>query len=145
MLRIVLAVAAIAIGVTAAFAQDDPIAARKALMKHFDEQTKIGGAMARGVIAYDRAKAYTIFATYAEAAAKLHDLFPPDSKTGGDTAAAAKIWEDMNAFKAGIAKLSGDAKVAQAAIKDVESFRTTFGGVTKDCTGCHATFRRKKD
>jgi cytochrome c556 len=144
MLRTVLAVAAVAIGVTAVSAQSDPISVRKALMKKVGEQTKIGGAMAKGEMPYDQAKAETIFATYTDAAGKMPDLFPSDSKTGGDTTAAAKIWEDMDGFKAGFAKMSGDAKVAQSAVKDLDSFKASFGGVTKNCGACHETFRLKK-
>ena len=144
MFRTVLAVAAIAIGVTAVAAQSDPIAARKALMKEQGAQTKTGGGMAKGEAPFDLTKAQAIFANYIDTAAKMPELFPPTSKTGGETTAAPKIWEDMAGFKAGFAKLSTEAKAAQSSVKDLDSFKAAFGGLTKNCGGCHETYRVKK-
>ena len=61
MFRTVVAVAAIAIGITAVAAQSDPIAARKGLMKNMGAATKTGGQMAKGEVPYDQAKAQEIF------------------------------------------------------------------------------------
>ena len=144
MLRTALAVAAIAIGVTAVAAQSDPIAARKALMKEMGSQTKTGGGMAKGEVPYDQAKAQAILATYVEVSGKMPDLFPETSKTGGDTTAAPKIWEDNAGFKAGFAKMASEAKAAQGTVKDLDSFKAAFGGLTKNCGACHETYRVKK-
>jgi cytochrome c556 len=144
MFRTVLAVAAIAIGVTAVGAQSDPIAARKAVMKEVGGQTKTGGGMAKGEVPYDHAKAQTIFATYIEAAAKMPTLFPETSKSGGDTAALPAVWDNMADFKGKFDKLGADAKAAQSSVKDLDSFKASFGGVTKNCGGCHETYRAKK-
>jgi cytochrome c556 len=144
MLRTVLAVAAITIGVSAVVAQSDPIATRKGLMKNMGAVTKTGGQMAKGEVPYDQAKAQEIFATYIDVAGKMPDLFPENSKSGGETTAAPKIWEDNAGFKAGFAKLSTEAKGAQSSVKDVDSFKGAFGGLTKNCGGCHETYRVKK-
>jgi cytochrome c556 len=135
--RTVLAVAAIAIGITAVAAQSDPIATRK--------QTKTGGGMAKGEAPYDQGKAQTIFSTYVDAAAKMPGLFPDNSKTGGETAALPAIWTNMADFKGKFDKFGADAKAAQASVKDLDSFKTAFGGVTKNCGGCHETYRVKKN
>ena len=142
--RTVLAVAAIAIGVTAVAAQSDPIAARKALMKNVGAVTKTGGQMAKGEVPYDQAKAQEIFATYVDASGKMPGLFPDSSKTGGDTAALPAIWTGMDDFKGKFAKFGTDAKAAQGGVKDLDSFKASFGGVTKNCGGCHETYRAKK-
>ena len=144
MLRTVLAVAAITIGVTAVVAQSDPIATRKGVMKNVGAMTKTGAQMAKGEAPYDQGKAQEIFATYIDAAAKMPTLFPDNSKTGGDTTASPKIWEDPNGFKAGFAKLSTEANAAKASVKDIDSFKGAFGGLTKNCGGCHETYRVKK-
>src|ERR1041385_1216666 len=135
--RTVLAVAAIAIGVTAVAAQSDPIATRKATMKEVGAQTKTGGGMAKGEAPYDQGKAQTIFSTYVDAAGKMPGLFPENSKTGGETAALPAIWANMADFKGKFDKFGADAKAAQASVKDLDSFKTAFGGVTKNCGGCH--------
>ena len=142
--RTVLAVAAIAIGVTAVGAQSDPIAARKELMKGIGAQTKTGGGMAKGEVPYDQTKAQAIFASYVDVAAKAPNLFPPTSKTGGDTAALPTIWENKADFEARFAKFSGDAKQAQESVKDLDTFKATFSAITKNCGGCHEMYRAKK-
>ena len=142
--RTVLAVAAIAIGVTAVGAQSDPIAARKELMKGIGAQTKTGGGMAKGEVPYDQTKAQAIFASYVDVAAKAPNLFPPTSKTGGDTAALPAIWENKADFEARFAKFSADAKEAQGSVKDLDTFKATFSAITKNCGGCHEMYRAKK-
>src|SRR3954466_4221015 len=82
MIRTMLAVSAIAIGITAVAAQSDPIAQRKELMKGIGGQTKTGAAMAKGEAPYDQAKAQAIFASYVDASQKAPTLFPDNSKTG---------------------------------------------------------------
>ena len=144
MFRTVLAVTAIAIGVTAVAAQSDPIAARKALMKNVGAMTKTGGQMAKGEAPYDQAKAQEIIVTYIDAAGKAPALFPDNSKTGGDTAALPAIWSNKADFEGKFAKFSAEAKSTQSTVKDLDSFKASFGGLTKNCGGCHETYRQKK-
>jgi cytochrome c556 len=144
MLRTVLAVAAITIGVSAVVAQSDPIAARKGLMKDMGAATKTGAQMAKGEIPYDQSKANSVFTTYIDVSAKMPDLFPATSKTGGETTASPKIWDDNAGFKAAFTKMSNEAKAAQSSVKDLDSFKGAFGGLTKNCGGCHETYRVKK-
>jgi cytochrome c556 len=144
MLRTVVAVAAMVVGVTAVVAQSDPIAARKALMKDVGAQTKTGGGMAKGEVPYDQAKAQGILAVYVDAAAKLVNLYPENSKTGGDTAALPAIWANMSDFKGRYEKFGAEAKAAQSSVKDLDSFKAAFPGLTKNCGGCHETYRAKK-
>ena len=145
MLRIVFAVSAVALGVCAAVAQEDPIAARKALMKANGDQAKIAGDMVKGTVPFDMAAAHKIFATFQNAAAKMPGLFPDTSKTGGDTAADPKIWDNMADFKARFQKLGEDAKAADASVTDLDSFKAAIGNIGKnDCGACHQTYRLKK-
>jgi cytochrome c556 len=86
-----------------------------------------------------------MFATFLDAANKMPNLFPDNSKTGGETAASPKIWENMADVKARFAKLASDAKAAQGSVTDLESFKATFGSIGKqDCGGCHELYRIKK-
>lgn len=147
MVRLVFAVVAIAlgIGVAAAVAQQDPIAARKALMKANGDQAKIGAAMMKGEAPFDLEKARKVFATFGDAAAKMPALFPDNSKTGGETAADPKIWQNIEDVKARFAKLGADAKDAAANVTDLDSFKAAFGSIGKnDCGGCHEKYRIKK-
>ncbi|MDB5600518.1 MAG: hypothetical protein JWN71_2562 [Xanthobacteraceae bacterium] len=142
MIRTVLAVAALALGVTVATAQD-PIAARKAIMKENGAQAKNGAAMSKGDVPFDLAKAKAIFAGYAAAAEKMPTLYPDNSKTGGETSAAPAVWTDKAGFAAGFAKFAKESKEAEAAVTDLASFKTQFSNVAKNCSGCHETFRVK--
>lgn len=142
MIRTVLAVTALALGVTVALAQD-PIAARKATMKEVGAQARTGASIMKGETPFDLAKAKAIFATYAAAAEKMPNLYPDNSKTGGETSASPKVWTDKAGFAAGMAKFGKEAKEAEAAVKDLETFKASFGNVGKNCGGCHETFRVK--
>lgn len=144
LIRTACVVVALAVSATAVIAQSDPISQRKELMKSVGGQARVGAQMVKGEAPFDLAKAQAIFATYASVAAKMPALFPDNSKTGGETTAAPKIWEDMNGFKAGFAKFESEAKAAQASVKDLDSFKTAFGNVAKNCGGCHEVYRIKK-
>ena len=144
MKRLILVATTLAIGVSFAVAQQDPIAARKALMKKNGDEAKIGTQFMKGEAAFDLAKAKAIFAAYADAASKAPALFPDNSKTGGDTAALPAIWEKKDDFNAKLKKFGEDAKEAQTKVTDEASFKAAFPTVQKNCGGCHETFRVKK-
>jgi cytochrome c556 len=146
MIRTVVVVSAIALGMCAALAQQDPIAARKALMKANGDQAKIAGAMIKGEAPFDAAAAHKIFATFEDAAGKMPALFPDNSKTGGETAADPKIWDNMADFKARFAKFGDDAKAADGSVKDLDTFKAAMADIGKnDCGGCHQNYRIKKN
>jgi cytochrome c556 len=141
------AVAALAVatfGATAVVAQQDPIAARQALMKANGKAAGALAKMVKGEAPFDLAVAKQSFAHFEEAAAKMPALFPATSKTGGDTTASPKIWESMDDFKAKFVKFGTDAKAAEASVKDLDSLKAAFGGIGKDCGGCHQAYRIKK-
>jgi cytochrome c556 len=145
MFRTVFALAIVALAVGAAVAQQDPIAARRSLMKTNGDQAKVGASMMKGETPFDLDKARAIFTAFEDAAAKVPALFPENSKTGGDTAADPKIWANMDDVKARFIKFGADAKDALANVKDLDSFKAAFGAIGKnDCGGCHEKYRIKK-
>ena len=144
MKRLALGATLLALGVSLATAQQDPIAARKAVMKKNGDEAKIGNQFMKGEAPFDLAKAKAIFATYQDAAKKMPGLFPDNSKTGGDTAALPAIWEKKADFDAKFKKLGEDAKDAESKVKDEASFKAAFPTVQKNCGGCHETYRMKK-
>ena len=145
MIRAFVVVAAIVLGVGVALAQQDPIAARRALMKANGDEAKTGAAMAKGEAPFDLAKARKMFSTFEDAAAKAPSLFPDNSKTGGDTAAKPEIWENIDDFKARLVKLGTDSKAALESVTDLDTFKAAFGNIGKnDCAGCHEKYRVKK-
>jgi cytochrome c556 len=148
MIRTLCGVVLIGIATSAASAQQDSIAARKALIKENGDQAKIGAAMVKGETPFDLAKARKIFATFQDTAAKGPALFQEnliDQPTADDPySASPEIWKSMDDFKARLAKLGSDAKAADASVKDLESFKVTFGNIGRnDCGGCHEKYRVK--
>jgi len=144
MKRLALGATLLALGVSFALAQQDPIAARKAIMKKNGDEAKIGTQFMKGEAPFDLTKAKAIFAAYQDAAAKMPNLFPDNSKTGGDTAALPAVWEKKAEFDAKFKKLGEDAKDAATKVNDEASFKTAFPAVHKNCGGCHETYRLKK-
>ena len=144
MLRTVLLTAALAVGATAVVAQGDPIATRKQTMKGVGDATKIGSAMAKGEAPFDAAKAKEILAVYANAADKMHNYFPENSKTGGETTAAPTIWQNQAEFRKRFDDWAAEIKKASAQTDNLDNFKAAFGNLTKACGGCHETFRIKK-
>ena len=144
MIRLTVVGAVLAIGATAVFAQGDPIAQRKAIMKANGDATRAGNQMVKGEVPFDLAKAKDILQTYAKAADTMPSYFPENSKTGGDTAALPAVWEKQAEFRKRFDDWGADIKKASAQTKDLDSFKDAFGTVTKACGGCHETFRMKK-
>ena len=149
MKRILVSVTLVALGVTMAAAQQDPIKERKDLMRGLGDQAKIGAGIAKGETPFDLAKVQKIFATFAETAAKAPALFPPnsaDEPTADDPyTAGPKVWQDAGDFKSRFEKFGADAKEAGANVKDLDTFKAAFGNIGKnDCGGCHQDYRLKK-
>ena len=142
MKRIVLAVAIIAVGVTAVVAQSDPIAARKALMKGNNDNARNLVKMTRGEEPYDAAKVNAAFAQWAETAQKLPALFPDNSKTGENTRATPKVWETRSDFDAKVAAFGKAVADNRDKAKNVDELKVALGAVGKACDGCHEQYRR---
>jgi cytochrome c556 len=141
----VAAVAVVALGTTVVLAQQDPIAARKALMKANGQGAGALAKMLKGEAPFDPAVAKKAFASFEDAAAKMPTLFPDNSKIGGETAASPKIWENMADVKARFVKLGNDSKAADASVKDLDSLKTAFSQLGKNCNDCHELYRLKKN
>lgn len=135
---------AILVALTAAVvAQSDPIAQRRNLMKGVGAATRTGSQMAKAEIPFDLAKAQEILKVYAVAADTAHTYFPDTSRTGGETTAAPKIWESQAEFRKAFDDWAKDIGTAAAETKDLATFRTSFGTVTKACGACHNSYRIK--
>jgi len=143
MIRTAFVLLSLALGAAAATAETNPIAERQQTMKAVSAATREGAAMAKGDTPFDAGKAQSVFKAYADAAKKMPTLFPDSSKSGGETTASPKVWEDQAGFKAAFAKFETDAE-AGAKASDLADFRTAFGAATKNCGACHEAYRIKK-
>lgn len=136
------AVAALAFGVTAVVAQQDPIKERTALMKGNNDNAKIVVAMIRGQAPFDAAKVDAAFAQWGETAQKLPGLFPDNSKTGENTRAAPKIWETKADFDAKAANFGkAVAENRDKAKASLDGLKAAMAPVGNACTNCHEDYR----
>jgi cytochrome c556 len=132
----------IAIGTGAVIAQSDPIAARKTLMKHNNDGAKVVVAMMRGSAPFDASKVDPVFSQWAETAQKLPGLFPDNSKTGEETRASPKIWEnkaDFDAKAAAFGKAVADNR--DKAKQSLDGLKAAVGAVGDACDDCHKDYR----
>ncbi len=135
------ALAVVVFGATAVVAQEDPIAARQALMK---ANGRNAGALARivkGENPYDAATVKAAFDQWDDTASKLGALFPDSSKTG-KTRALPAIWSEREKFEAAIANFKKDVDANRdKAMSGLDGLKVAVGTVGKDCNNCHQTFR----
>ncbi len=123
-----------------AFAQEDLIAKRQALMKDNGAQATIAGQMLRGDTPFDAAAAKAAMEKIAADAAEIPADFAPGSE-GGDALPA--IWENFADFEAKATALKTAAEAAAAATEGgLEAFGPAFGAVGQACGACHQTYRK---
>lgn len=146
MLRFATAAALLLIALSPASAQNlDAIKARKDTLKAMGKATEAPGAMMKGEAPFDLAKVKAALAAYQDGAAKLPDLFPDNSKTGGETEALAVIWDKKQDFTDRFKKLAAEAAAASTKITDEFSFQEEFPKVVGNCSACHKVYRKPKE
>ncbi len=141
MKRIAVAAVLVGLGIAGVAAQSDPIKTRQGLMKRNDEQGRVLGQMARGRVPFDPAKADTAFANFADTAAQLPNLFPDNSKTGGDTKASPKIWENRADFDAKIAEFAKVVAENRPKVTTLDGMKGTFPPHGGACDNCYDSYR----
>jgi len=142
MFRVIVGLAALAVGATVVLAQNTAaIGQRKDTMKALGGAAKDPGAMHKGDAAFDLAKVQASLKALEATAAKGKTVFPDDSK-GGETAALPAAFENKADLFAKFDKLAADAKAAQAAVKDEATFKAEWPKVLANCGGCHKLYRK---
>jgi cytochrome c556 len=143
--RILFAIVLLALGITAGAAQNTGvIKERKDHFKKMGDAVKPVAAMYKGEADFDLGKVQSALKVIQQKAEILPALFPDDAKTGGETEALSKIWEEKADFEARFKKLGEAAKAAEPAITDEETFGDTWKEVVGNCSGCHKKFRKPK-
>jgi cytochrome c556 len=146
MIRILSAVAAVALGATAVLAQNlAPIKERQATMKKTNDDTKVLTAMSKGEAPFDAAKAQALLSGIEERTKKVAPLFPDDSKTGEKTRAKAEVWQNKADFDAKLADFIKVTATAKTAATSADGFKTAFSNVIKSCDNCHEKYRAPRD
>lgn len=142
---VVLAALIVSAATGAVIAQSDPIAARQKLMKGNDDNAKLVVQMMRGRAPFDPKKIDAAFAQWADTAQKLPGLFPDNSKTGGETRAAPKIWQAKSDFDAKAADFGkAVAENRDKAKGSVDGLKAAIAAVGQACDDCHEDYRLSK-
>jgi cytochrome c556 len=147
MIRTVVVIGTLLLGAGAVMAQRDLVNEAQTVMKTTGKNAGALAAIVKGEKPYDQATVDAALNQFADTAKKLPTLFPASTKglkPEGDYSASSKIWEDKAGFDEHIAGFAKVVTEAQAQIKDLETLKTTFTVVGKQCGGCHETYRVKK-
>ncbi len=124
---------------------DPPAKARQDVMETVGFSTKAAAAMVKGEQPFDPVRAELTMRAINAAATAFPHLFPEDSKTGHETEASPKIWEDREGFlKASATFQERSAKGIAAAKGGLDAFKAAFGATVKTCKSCHESYRIKK-
>jgi cytochrome c556 len=142
--RIVLAAALATIGVTIVAAQSDPIAQRKALMRANNDNARNLTRMVRGDEAFDQAKVNAAFNQWAETAETFGALFPDNSKTGGETRAAPKIWQTRADFTAKLQDFGKAVAEHRGKVNNLDHLKVALPAVGRTCDSCHEQYRASR-
>lgn len=137
---------ALGLSAVAAFAADDPIATRQAIMDANGAAAAVAGGMLKDEIPYDPTVAKAVIAALNATAHTLGDYFPEGSADPAKSYAAPKIWEDPAGFEAAIAKFSTDVAAAlkvsgKDGPADKAAFQAAIQPVLGNCKACHEAYR----
>ena len=144
MIRTILTLGVLAVGMASVMAQNDPIATRKDMMKQVGRANAEVSKISKGDAPFKLETVQAALKTIQDASRAMPNLFPDNTKTGGDTAALPKVWETKADFNTRWEKMGKDAAAASAKIVDEASFKTAYSEVTGNCGGCHEGYRMKK-
>ena len=146
-MRTVVVVGTLLLGVGAVVAQMDQVKQTQTVMKGNGKNAGALAAMVKGEKPYDQATVDAALAQFEDTVRKFPTLFPEGTKglkPEGDYYASPKVWEDKAGFDEHIASFAKVVTEAKTQIKDLETLKTTFPVVGKQCGGCHETYRVKK-
>ena len=146
MKRIAVMVGMMVLGVGAVMAQQDALKQAETVMKGNGKNAGALAAIVKGEKPYDQATVDAALAQFDDTAKKLPTLFPASlkgAKPSGDYSISPKVWSDKAGFDEHAASFGKAVTDAKASIKDLDSLKTSFQAIGKQCGGCHETYRVK--
>ncbi|MFO1109796.1 MAG: cytochrome c [Bradyrhizobium sp.] len=146
MRRIFTIVGTLLLSASVVSAQQDQVATTQAAMKSNLRSAATMNGMVKGEKPYDQAAVDKSLAELEDVAKRFASLFPESIKglkPGGDYYASDKVWTDRAGFEARVASFTKVVGEAKSKIKDLDSLKATFPSLSKECMGCHETYRVK--
>jgi cytochrome c556 len=118
---------------------------RMDLMDTQKDAMKVIGAMAKGQVPFDAAKAAAAAQEIETTAAKIPELFP-EGTSGGHSEAKPEVWTQWDKFTGDAEGLEGAASDLVTALQaEAPDWKAKFKGVIDACKTCHKTFRMEDD
>ena len=148
MVRIVLAVAAAAIGITAVSAQSNVLPGTVAMKDMSQPMYGVLNRMVKGEVPYDQAKASEALAKLADVAPKIPQAFPASSKgkTSPDTrySASPKVWDNRADFEEYASNLAKTIADSRGKVTSLEGLKAAYPEINDACNGCHQDYRLRR-
>jgi len=133
---------------SAVMAQQDLVDKAQKVMKENGKNAMLLSAMVKGDKPYDQATVDAALKQFDETAKDLPTLFPASTKGlkpfDSKYSASPKIWEEKAKFDADVAAFAKAVNDAKGKITNVDTLKTSFGAIGKQCGACHETFRDKE-
>lgn len=148
--RIVVAIAALAIGATAVVAQQDDAATKaakeqQALMKSLARpQYGVLGRVGRGQSPYDQAAIDGALRQLEENVPKIPATFTENPKMNlpdADYGSSPKVWENKADFDSKVPAVLAAIRNAKGKITDAASAKVAFDEINAKCNSCHETYQ----
>jgi len=139
MSRIFVAIIGLALAATVLHAQNlGVIEQRRNVMGNIAKASIKNFAMSKGDAPFDLSVLQANIKTMRDEMAKFKTLFPENSKTGGETDAAPKIWQAKSEFDAAIDKFQNVAQSIAGAVKDDATLKAEYPKMVREgCNSCH--------
>jgi cytochrome c556 len=103
-------------------------------------------ATAKGDKPYVQADIDAALTVLSDTAAKLPALYPDSVKAAppsGEFGPSPKVFDDKAGFAKAVADYGAAVTAAKASVKDVDTLKAALPTITKNCSGCHETYRVK--
>ena len=130
----------------AAFAADDPIAIRQALMDNNGAAAALSGGVMKDEVAYSPVIGKAAIEAFSATAHAVGSFFPEGSADPARSKASPKIWEDAAGFQAVLDKFKSDVAAArEVSGKDGPADKAAFAAAVQpvlgNCKTCHESYR----
>ncbi len=126
---------------------EDIIKYRKSMMTVQSWSLRPLAQMVKGERPYDKdlAARNTAMLAFTSKTALVMEGFPAGTEKGAETRAKPDIWKDAEKFKQWADRFHAETVRLNDAANagTLEALRTSFGAVSKSCSGCHNDFRTK--
>ena len=119
--------------------QNPAVMERMHAMKTIGENTKVLGQMAKGVVAFDAARARAAAAEIAVQAGRTPGLFDAP-ETDPKSEALPAIWENFPDFTTKSEALRAAAEMARS-IETPQDLTAALGAIGATCKACHSEYR----